>query len=144
MARPEVAPHPQDHAPLAVTSPRRNVAVDIGGTVPLIRTSRGQGASRQGASLRAVAPEPHTSAWIGEVESGTAAEHAVTAQDPAVTVEELAILALLASGLVLDAVAARVAMSPRTVSRRLRGLCDRLGVAHPIQAIVWAARRGLI
>ena len=61
-----------------------------------------------------------------------------------VTSEELSILTLMAEGLTLDSVAVRVAMSPRTLSRRLRCVCDRLGVAHPIQAIVWAARQGLI
>ena len=54
------------------------------------------------------------------------------------------ILALLANGLTLDSVAIRVSVSPRTLSRRLRCVCDRLGVAHPIQAIVWAAHQGLI
>jgi DNA-binding NarL/FixJ family response regulator len=66
------------------------------------------------------------------------------AAGPAVTTEELAILTLMANGLTLDSVAVRVSMSPRTLSRRLRCVCDRLGVTHPIQAIVWAARRGLI
>ena len=61
-----------------------------------------------------------------------------------VTSEELSILTLMAAGLTLDSVAVRVAMSPRTLSRRLRCVCDRLGVAHPIQAIVWAAHQGLI
>jgi DNA-binding CsgD family transcriptional regulator len=63
---------------------------------------------------------------------------------PVVTAEELTILALMAEGLTLDSVAVRVTMSPRTLSRRLRCVCDRLGVAHPIQAIVWAAHEGLI
>ena len=61
-----------------------------------------------------------------------------------VTSEELNILTLMAAGMTLDSVAVRVAMSPRTLSRRLRCVCDRLGVAHPIQAIVWAAHQGLI
>jgi DNA-binding NarL/FixJ family response regulator len=61
-----------------------------------------------------------------------------------VTSEELSILTLMAEGLTLDSVAVRVAMSPRTLSRRVRCVCDRLGVAHPIQAIVWAAHQGLI
>ncbi len=60
------------------------------------------------------------------------------------TEEELTILRLTAEGLPLYSVARHVGMSPRTVRRRLRNLCDRLGVAHPIQAIVWAARRSLI
>jgi DNA-binding NarL/FixJ family response regulator len=58
--------------------------------------------------------------------------------------EELAILRLVAEGLPMEAVALHVGMSSRTVRRRIRGVCDRLGVAHPIQAVVWAARRGLI
>ena len=64
--------------------------------------------------------------------------------DFVVTSGELRILALLADGLCFDSVAARVAMSPRTLRRRLRDVCERLGLAHPVQAIVWAARRGLI
>jgi DNA-binding NarL/FixJ family response regulator len=60
------------------------------------------------------------------------------------TDEDLVILRLIAEGLPLDSVARHVAMSSRTVRRRLRSLCDQFGVAHPIQAIVWAARRGLI
>jgi DNA-binding NarL/FixJ family response regulator len=63
---------------------------------------------------------------------------------PGVTAEELTILTLMANGMTLDSVAVRVSMSQRTLSRRLRCVCDRLGVAHPIQAIVWAARHGLI
>ena len=60
------------------------------------------------------------------------------------TGEDLAVLRLVAEGLPLESVARRVKMSPRTVRRRLRNICDRLGVAHPIQAVVWAARRALI
>ena len=65
-------------------------------------------------------------------------------EDSLLTVEELAILRLTADGLPLNAVARHVGMSSRTVRRRLRGLCNRLGVTHPIQAVVWAVRRGLI
>jgi DNA-binding NarL/FixJ family response regulator len=122
MGRPQVAPHPQRHAspPVGSTSPQAVVVIGAGPRRP---------SARLGAALRA-APGP-----------GDEQERATQAS---VTTEELAILALLADGLALEAVAARVAMSPRTVSRRLRGVCDRLGVAHPIQAIVWAARRGLV
>ena len=63
---------------------------------------------------------------------------------PRVTPEELAILSLMANGLTLDSVAVRISVSPRTLSRRLRRVCARLGVSHPIQAIVWAAHEGLV
>lgn len=65
-------------------------------------------------------------------------------KDSLLTEDELAILRLAAEGLPLYSVARHVGMSPRTVRRRLRNLCDRLGVTHPIQAIVWAARHRLI
>jgi DNA-binding NarL/FixJ family response regulator len=71
-------------------------------------------------------------------------DNGVSKRNAGVTSEELSILTLMAEGLTLDSVAVRVAMSPRTLSRRLRCVCDRLGVAHPIQAIVWAAHQGLI
>jgi DNA-binding NarL/FixJ family response regulator len=123
MGSPQVAPHPQRHASPPVGSTNPDAVIVIGSPGPT-RTS-----ARLGAALRA-APGPRD-------------EQEPEAQAP-LTTEELAILVLLADGLALHAVAARVAMSPRTVSRRLRGVCDRLGVAHPIQAIVWAARRGLV
>ncbi|MEV7098754.1 LuxR C-terminal-related transcriptional regulator [Amycolatopsis sp. NPDC051045] len=58
--------------------------------------------------------------------------------------EELALLALFAEGLPLDIIAQRLELSDRTVRRRMRSICDRLGLATPIQAVVWAARRGLV
>lgn len=65
-------------------------------------------------------------------------------EDRLLTTEDLTMLQLVAEGLPLNAVARRMQMSPRTVRRRLRNICDRLDVTHPIQAIAWAARRGLI
>lgn len=65
-------------------------------------------------------------------------------EDHRLTAEGLAMLQLVADGLPLASVARHMQISPRTVRRRLRIICDRLGVAHPVQAIVWAARRGLI
>jgi DNA-binding NarL/FixJ family response regulator len=58
--------------------------------------------------------------------------------------DEIELLRLLAEGLVLDAVARRLAVSERTVRRRLRALCDRFGVEAPVQVVVIAARQGLL
>lgn len=57
---------------------------------------------------------------------------------------DVGLLALLAEGLPLDAVSRRLELSERTVRRRVRAVCDRLGVRAPIQAVVWAAHAGLI
>ena len=58
--------------------------------------------------------------------------------------EDLELLRLLAEGTLLGAVARRLRTSERTVRRRIRSICNRLGVDAPIQAVVWAARRGLL
>jgi DNA-binding NarL/FixJ family response regulator len=63
---------------------------------------------------------------------------------PLVSADELAILRLVAHGLPIDAVAHRLATSPRTVRRRMRNLGDRVGATCTIQAVVWAARHGLV
>jgi DNA-binding NarL/FixJ family response regulator len=57
---------------------------------------------------------------------------------------DLQLLCLLAQGLALDAIARHMECSERTVSRHIRRLSDRIGVSTPIQAVVWAVRRGLI
>ncbi len=57
---------------------------------------------------------------------------------------DVELLRLLSEGLPTEAVARRLELSDRTVRRRMRSICDRLGVTAPIQAIVWAARRGLL
>jgi DNA-binding NarL/FixJ family response regulator len=57
---------------------------------------------------------------------------------------DLELLRLLAQGLPMDSVARRLVTSERTVRRRTRAICTRLGVAAPIQAVVWAAQRGLL
>jgi DNA-binding NarL/FixJ family response regulator len=58
--------------------------------------------------------------------------------------QDIELLRLLAAGLPLDAVARRLNTSERTVRRRVKAICDRLGVGSSIQAVVWAARRGLV
>jgi DNA-binding NarL/FixJ family response regulator len=58
--------------------------------------------------------------------------------------QDVELLRLLAGGLPLDAVARRMGKSERTVRRRVRGICDRLGLRSSIQAVAWAARRGLV
>lgn len=58
--------------------------------------------------------------------------------------EELAVLALVARGLTVTAVARRLDVSERTVRRRLRTAADDLGVDSTIEAVVAAVRRRLI
>jgi DNA-binding NarL/FixJ family response regulator len=58
--------------------------------------------------------------------------------------QEVELLRLLAQGLPTDAVARRLRTSERTVRRRTRAICDRIGVGAPIAAVAWAAHRGLI
>jgi DNA-binding NarL/FixJ family response regulator len=58
--------------------------------------------------------------------------------------QDVELLRLLAGGLSLDAVARRMGKSERTVRRRVRGICDQLGLGTSIQAVAWAARRGLV
>lgn len=66
------------------------------------------------------------------------------AAQPLLSRDEIALLKLLAQGLSLDIVARRMRTSDRTVRRRSKGICDRLGVDAPIEAVVWAAKRGLL
>jgi DNA-binding NarL/FixJ family response regulator len=57
---------------------------------------------------------------------------------------DLQLLRLLATGLPVESVARRLDLSERTVRRRTRAACDRLGFGTAVEAIVWAARRGLV
>ena len=63
--------------------------------------------------------------------------------DP-LTDPEVELLRLLGQGLACDAVARRLHTSERTVRRRTKAICDRLHVGASIEAVVWAARQGLI
>ncbi len=63
---------------------------------------------------------------------------------PQLSRQDLELLRMLADGALIGAVARKLRTSDRTVRRRIRHICDRLGVATPIQAVVWAARQGLL
>jgi S-DNA-T family DNA segregation ATPase FtsK/SpoIIIE len=43
-----------------------------------------------------------------------------------------------------DVAARHLELSARTLRRRLRDICDRIGVSTPIEAVVWAARHDYI
>ncbi|HKC29287.1 MAG TPA: LuxR C-terminal-related transcriptional regulator [Jatrophihabitans sp.] len=58
--------------------------------------------------------------------------------------DDLRLLALLAEGLPTLAVARALNTSPRTLQRRTREVCDRIGVRSTVEAVAWAARRQLI
>lgn len=60
------------------------------------------------------------------------------------TPEDRVLLALLAEGHTVRAVARRLGLSERTVRRRLRMVADELGVGSTIEAIVLAVREGHI
>jgi DNA-binding NarL/FixJ family response regulator len=57
---------------------------------------------------------------------------------------DLELLALLASGLQIDSIARRLDTSDRTIRRRTRRICDRLQLGTTVEAVAWAARRGLV
>ncbi|NRQ48223.1 LuxR C-terminal-related transcriptional regulator [Aeromicrobium stalagmiti] len=58
--------------------------------------------------------------------------------------DDLAVLRLISTGLTTEAIARELGMSERTLRRRGRLICDRLGVKTPIEAVVWAVRSRLI
>jgi DNA-binding NarL/FixJ family response regulator len=100
--------------------------------------------------VRALRPagvaEPMYSTPAPNMTSHNAVNHVTTTSDlrRRVTDDEVRLLALLADGLPVEAIARRLALSDRTVRRRSRALCDRLGARAPIQVVAWAARNGLI
>lgn len=58
--------------------------------------------------------------------------------------DDLRMIALFAEGLCLDTIARRLNLSDRTVRRRARSVCDRLGAGSMIQVVAWAARHHYI
>ena len=52
-------------------------------------------------------------------------------------------LRLLAEGETVDVAARRLGVSERTVRRKARSACDKVGCETTIEAIVWAVRHGL-
>ncbi len=58
--------------------------------------------------------------------------------------DDVRLLRLVARGHTATGTAARLEVSERTVRRRLRDVCDRLGVSSPIEAVVLAVRHGLV
>lgn len=57
---------------------------------------------------------------------------------------EVRLLSVVATGAPMTAVAQLLGVSDRTVRRRIRLLCEELGVSTPIEAVVWAVRQRLI
>jgi len=58
--------------------------------------------------------------------------------------DDMRLLAVIATGVPITSVAGRLAISDRTVRRRVRAICEALDVTTMIQAVAWAARRRLI
>ncbi|MDR0416042.1 MAG: LuxR C-terminal-related transcriptional regulator [Propionibacteriaceae bacterium] len=58
--------------------------------------------------------------------------------------DDLKLLAVIATGIPITSVAGRLDISDRTVRRRVRLICEALGVKSMIEAVAWTARRGLI
>ena len=64
--------------------------------------------------------------------------------DTPLTVDDRELLRLHSEGMTSEAIARTLNLSERTLRRRTRLLCDRLGVGTPIEAVLWAVRRDLI
>nr|WP_232238700.1 LuxR C-terminal-related transcriptional regulator [Nocardiopsis dassonvillei] len=58
--------------------------------------------------------------------------------------EEVSLLAEIATGVTTEVAARHLGVDARTLRRRVRGICDKLNVHTPIEAVVWAAKRQII
>lgn len=76
--------------------------------------------------------------------SGADSQAVRSPEVPELSEEDVHLLRLLAKELPVNAVAARLGIGERTLRRRTRHLCDRLGVGGRIEAAVWAAKQGLL
>ncbi|WP_460776085.1 LuxR family transcriptional regulator [Nocardiopsis nanhaiensis] len=63
---------------------------------------------------------------------------------PNLTPEEIDLLAEIATGANTEVAARNLELDKGTLRRRIRRICDVLGVDTPIQAVVWAAWHKLI
>jgi DNA-binding NarL/FixJ family response regulator len=66
------------------------------------------------------------------------------ARSAPLSADELAVLRLLAKGEALGPAARRLGMSERTVRRKVRSACAKVGCESTIEAIVWAVRNKLL
>ncbi len=81
-----------------------------------------------------------TASSPAHADAGEHGEHGQTGLEG----DDVRLLMLLAGGLPANAVARKMNLSPRTLRRRTRTVCDKIGVHTPIEAVAWAARRLLI
>lgn len=105
-------------------------------TIPARLPSRSQPASDESLN-----PEQRGGTRTGAIPMTAAA---ATQRQVQLSPDELAVLAQIADGLTQHSAARRLDISARTVRRRLRTICARLHVCEPIEAVVWAAKRGLL
>ncbi|WP_339384597.1 response regulator transcription factor [Oscillatoria sp. FACHB-1407] len=63
---------------------------------------------------------------------------------PRLSVRELEVLQLLVEGLTNPEIAIRLHLSPHTVKSHVRGILNKFGVEHRLQAVVVALRLGLV
>jgi len=109
-----------------------------------------EASARESRALTPVLPDARTWEADGREELGreVRAREALTrvgrGAPREISHDDLQLLRLLATGLPMDSVARRLDLSERTVRRRTRAACDRLGFGTAVEAIVWAARRGLL
>lgn len=57
---------------------------------------------------------------------------------------DIRVLAEMASGAPTEAAARNLELSTRTLRRRLRDICDKVGVGTTIEAVVWAVRNEVL